>query len=117
MIDKKARTAGFRISDWNSTRDTSYRIAYEYNNRSGDSRNVYFEGTIRKEPTDRPVIVAGFTGHTDPAFPNRTLVRNVGIHNPDILFFSGDQLYEGVGGFEFIVNPSTWPSLTTCVNG
>ena len=99
LIDKKARTAGFRISDWNSTRDTSYRIAYEYNNRSGDSRNVYFEGTIRKEPTDRPVIVAGFTGHTDPAFPNRTLVRNVGIHNPDILFFSGDQLYEGVGGF------------------
>ena len=99
MIDKKARTAGFRISDWNSTRDTSYRIAYEYNNRSGDSRNVYFEGTIRKEPTDRPVTVAGFTGHTDPAFPNRTLVRNVGIHNPDILFFSGDQLYEGVGGF------------------
>jgi len=99
LIHPQSRTAGFRIENWDSTREIPYRIAYEYNNRSGDTRMEYFTGTIRKEPKGRPVVVAGFTGHTDPAFPNRTLVRNVGIHNPDVLFFSGDQIYEGVGGF------------------
>ena len=99
LIDKNARTATFRIRNWDTTRDTPYRVTYEYNNRSQYARNVHFQGTIRKEPAGRPVIVAGFTGHTDPAFPNRTLVRNVGIHDPDILFFSGDQIYEGVGGY------------------
>ncbi|MEE8453074.1 MAG: hypothetical protein V3R99_14205, partial [Thermoguttaceae bacterium] len=43
--------------------------------------------------------VAGFTGNTDPAFPNALLAGNVAKHDPDVLFFSGDQLYEGVGGY------------------
>ena len=99
LIDPHSRTATFRIENWNSTKDVPYRIAYEYDHRNGDATFEYFEGVIRKEPKGRPLVVAGFTGHTDPAFPNRTLVRNVGIHDPDVLFFSGDQIYEGVGGY------------------
>jgi alkaline phosphatase D len=99
LVDPESRTATFRIENWDSTRDVPYRIAYEYDHRNGDATLEYFQGTIRKEPRGRPLVVAGFTGHTDPAFPNRTLVRNVGIHDPDVLFFSGDQIYENVGGF------------------
>ena len=99
LLDPQARTGTFRIANWDSTKDTPYRVAYEFADRHGNSSNEYFHGTIRKEPQGRPLVIAGFTGHTDPAFPNRTLVRNVGIHDPDVLFFSGDQIYEGVGGY------------------
>ncbi|MCP4415953.1 MAG: twin-arginine translocation pathway signal protein, partial [Chloroflexi bacterium] len=45
------------------------------------------------------IIVAGFTGNNDLGFPNNELVEAVKYHNPDVLFFSGDQIYEGVGGY------------------
>ena len=99
LIDPHSRTATFRIENWDSSKDVPYRIAYEYDHLDGDATFEYFEGVIRKEPKGRPLVIAGFTGHKDPAFPNRTLVRNVGIHDPDVLFFSGDQIYEDVGGY------------------
>ena len=46
--------------------------------------------------------MAGFTGNTDPAFPNNLLAENVKKHNPDVLLFTGDQIYESVGGYGII---------------
>ena len=58
---------------------------------------------IRKDPTNKSsLVVAGFTGNQDKGFPNLEIVRNVGIENPDVLFFSGDQIYENVGGYGII---------------
>ncbi|MEA1897568.1 MAG: alkaline phosphatase D family protein, partial [Bacteroidota bacterium] len=55
---------------------------------------------IRKEPLDQEeIVVAGFTGNNDLGFPNNDIVESVKYHDPDILFFSGDQIYEGVGGY------------------
>ena len=96
-IHEEGRTALFRIENWDTTRDVPYRLLY-----SGSE----WTGTVRKEPDGRPVVVAGFTGNTDAGFPNNDLVRNVGIHDPDVLFFSGDQLYESVGGFGIIRTPA-----------
>jgi hypothetical protein len=68
--------------------------------KDGSTTERYFEGIIRKDPTEKKeVVVAGFTGNKATAFPNSKLVENVGIVNPDMLFFSGDQIYEDVGGY------------------
>jgi len=62
---------------------------------------------VRKDPVDKDtLVIAGFTGNTDYGFPNREIVRNVGIHDPDVLFFSGDQIYESVGGYGIIRTPA-----------
>ncbi len=105
-IDPLSRTATFRIEGWDDTRDMSYRIAFENRKRGSDSKEKYFEGIIRKDPKEKKeIVVAGFTGNKDTAFPNDKLVKNVGIVNPDVLFFSGDQIYEDVGGYGIHRNP------------
>ena len=93
-MDPLARTVEFRSERWDSSRDTPYRVRYHWRGEDHE-----FTGTIRKEPAGRPLVVAGFTGNTDPAFPNAKLAENVGIHDPDLLVFTGDQIYEGVGGY------------------
>ncbi|MDP6118080.1 MAG: twin-arginine translocation pathway signal protein, partial [Planctomycetota bacterium] len=99
-IDALSRTATFKITNWDSTRDTPYRLVYTMVTRGGAKTDHAFEGTVRKDPVEKEkVVVAGFTGNTDPAFPNEHLARNVAIHDPDVLLFTGDQIYEGVGGF------------------
>jgi len=98
-IHPLARTATFRIEGWNDAKDTPYRLVYALKEGDGKSRDHYWAGTVRREPVGRGLVVAGFTGNTDQGFPNALLARNVGIHNPDVLFFSGDQIYEGVGGY------------------
>ena len=99
-VDQLSRTATFKIKDWDSRKDTPYRLVYELNTGNGHLTPYYREGIIRKEPWDKnEIVVAGFTGNNDLGFPNNELVKAVAYHNPDILFFSGDQIYEDVAGF------------------
>lgn len=95
-------TAPFRIEDWDDTQDTPYRVRYE---------DATFEGVIRRNPVDKnEIVLAGFTGNhmvahgfgrpgydytTNIWFPHTQVVKNVSFHRPDVLFFSGDQVYEG----------------------
>ncbi len=95
-IDPLARTARFRQEKWDASRDTPYRLSYT----QADGSEAHFEGTIRKDPVDKEsIVVAGFTGNTDYIFPDTKIHDNVAIHNPDVLFFSGDQIYESVAGY------------------
>ncbi len=99
-IDAMARTATFRIENWNSDDDVSYRLAYSLVEGDGQTNENYYTGTIRHEPLEKdPLVVAGFTGNTDYGFPNTEIVAHLKVHQPDMLVFTGDQLYEGVGGF------------------
>ena len=99
-IHELARTATFKIKNWDNTKDVPYRLVYELAVGNGDTENFYRKGTIRKEPFDKDeIVVAAFTGNNDLGFPNNELVDAVKFHDPDILFFSGDQIYEGVGGY------------------
>jgi phosphodiesterase/alkaline phosphatase D-like protein len=95
-------TATFRVADWDSTQDTPYRVTYG---------NSEWSGTIRRDPTEKEtIVVAGFTGNhnnrhglergpfnwkTGMWFPHHDLTAQVAKHKPDVLFFSGDQVYEG----------------------
>jgi alkaline phosphatase D len=105
-------TAPFRIPDWDAARDTRYRVLYQWRTQDSDLRDFTWEGTIRKDPVEKPVIVvAGFTGNHNTRgsvdrgryewtrnglwFPHTDITSNVAKHKPDLLFFSGDQVYEG----------------------
>ena len=114
-IEPLSRTATFRIPNWDVGKDVSYVLAWEQRAKTGKLGRAEFTGTIRRAPVEGDVSVAGFTGNTDPAFPNATLARNVAIHDPDVLFFSGDQLYEGVGGYG-IVRSGKGDNLPRSVN-
>ncbi len=106
-IDPLSRTAHFRLPNWPDQRDVPYQIYYDLGERDGEPRFGTFQGTIRKDPRDKPSLsVAGFTGNTDPAFPNALLVANVAKHDPDLLLFTGDQIYENVGGYGIIRYPA-----------
>lgn len=99
-IDKLSRTATFEINDWLGTEDVSYRIRYSCFTTGSKMDEFIYEGVIRKEPWDKKeLVVAGFTGNNDLGFPNTDIYNSVVKQNPDFLFFSGDQIYEGVGGF------------------
>jgi len=105
-IDKFSRTANFMITNWHGLHDIFYRLSYLELKKDGKNSRNYFNGTIRKNPKNKnEIIVAAFTGNKDFAFPNTEIIKNVTTHNPDLLFFSGDQIYEVNGGYGFVRKP------------
>ncbi len=104
-------TAHLRVGDWDSDRDTPYRVRYDLLVEDGETENSFFDGTIRREPLDKDeFVLAGFTGqHISGGdgswnsghfwYPHNDLTAAVAEHDPDMLFFSGDQVYEsGLAG-------------------
>lgn len=105
-IDPLARTATFRVPGWDDKNDVPYRLAYLMTAKDGTKKEVYYTGTVRKDPVHKDtLVVAAFTGNADYGFPNREIVRNLRHQDPDLLFFSGDNLYEYVGGYPLIREP------------
>ncbi len=100
----------FRVPDWDDSRDTPYRVRYDYEDGPGMPRSAIYEGVIRRDPVDQDqLVLAAFTGcdpvYTSPGsasfdwptgmyFPHEDLTARVAVHDPDLLFFSGDQIYE-----------------------
>lgn len=104
-IDPVSCTATLRVPHWNKKKDIPYQLRLVSRIKSKSTVVDRYQGTIRKDPVDRDLVVAGFTGNTDYGFPNRELAKTVTYQNPDMLFFSGDQLYESVGGYGIIRTP------------
>ncbi len=104
-------TATFRLAEWDSGRDASYRVVFPASASEMRTAGSYWDGTIRRDPVDQPVVsVAGFTGNHNVGhgfgnagfdytsriwFPHGDIVRAVNRQGVDLLFFSGDQVYEG----------------------
>jgi len=100
FIDKDARTATFKIPNWSAEADIPYRISYNIDKGNKPKETHYWEGAFRKDPIDKEeFVVAGFTGNDHLGFPNSDITKQVAYHNPDLLFFSGDQIYEPNGGY------------------
>ena len=105
-IDPMARTATFAVADWPDSLDISYRLAYDLTNAGGNPVEHVLEGTVRRDPVDQEeIVVAGFTGNNDLGFPHADLVRRVAWHDPDILLFTGDNIYESIGGYGYVEGP------------
>lgn len=92
-IDKAAYTAHFHLQDWKQAVDMPYQLRY-----TNGKAHVY-DGMIRKEPVNRPLKFGGLTCQMFMAYPYKPLIDNLQKHDPDILYFSGDQLYEQNGGY------------------
>jgi phosphodiesterase/alkaline phosphatase D-like protein len=105
--DSDACNATFRIPSWDTSREHVYRVICSQPDGSGSSRQYTYEGTIRKEPLDKQDIVIGLlTCIWDFGFPHCDFTKNLAHHRPDILLWTGDQVYESVGGYGFIENRS-----------
>jgi phosphodiesterase/alkaline phosphatase D-like protein len=99
-IDPLSRTAAFRLPDWDDTKDALYRVVYTMPDTTGKPRQYFWEGTVRKDPVDKPqIVVAAFTGNNDLGFPHADVVRHVGHFKPDFLAYTGDQIYERVADY------------------
>ncbi|QGY47110.1 twin-arginine translocation pathway signal [Maribellus comscasis] len=98
-IEPNSRTAVFKLENWDDTKDTEYRIEYIETDKTGKKTPDYYAGTIRKDPVDKPLKFGGLTCQFHFGFPYTPLVENLKKLNPDILYFSGDQIYEGNGGY------------------
>ncbi len=85
-------TAPFRVEGWDDTRDAAYRVAH--------GKSAFYEGRIRANPVDKEeIVVAGFTGNSirpehGGDIPRTDLHENIRTIDPDLLFFSGDQVYD-----------------------
>ena len=105
VIDPLACTAAFRVSRWDDTRDIPYRLVYPLLSAGGGQVEHYFIGTIRKDPREKTAItVAAFTGNNDFGFPHADVMRHVRFHQPDLLAFTGDQIYERTGDYGEVRN-------------
>lgn len=106
QIEPDSRTAVFKLENWDASKDTKYRVEYIEKGKDGTEMPDYYEGTIRKDPVDRPLKFGGLTCQFHYGFPYTPLVQNLTQLNPDILYFSGDQIYEGNGGYPIKREPA-----------
>lgn len=97
VIDPLARTATFRIPNWDSSRDHYFRLLYRDRFTGYEQR---YAGKVPADPVDAPeLVVAAFTGNNDFGFPHADIVRHVSVHKPHLLVFTGDQIYERTGDY------------------
>ena len=81
-------SAHFRLEGWDATKTVPYRV------RHGEKS--MFEGSIRKDPRDKPVIVVASLScnSNQNRGPRADMVANLKQQDPDLLFFAGDQSYD-----------------------
>lgn len=109
-------TVTFKVENWRYQTDMPYRVEYTLK-RKKDKRYA-IEGIIKKDPFDKDKLVmtsmscveqvikptrtswVGVDGEWFPwdwgvLYPHVKLVERLKKHNPDVMFFAGDQVYEG----------------------
>ena len=97
-MDPDARTLQFQVEGRDPGVEARYRVLL------GDA--APYEGLLRAQPDDDELVLGAmncqkvFTGdlkwnHTGIWMPHKETVESVGWHDPDMLFFAGDQIYEG----------------------
>lgn len=81
-------SALFRIEDWDSSKDISYRLLH--------GEKATFEGLIRKDPKDKnEIVLAALSCNSNQDRGDRDkYVKNINHQDPDIVFFAGDQSYD-----------------------
>jgi len=105
-VDPLARTARFKIKDWKAGKDVPYRVECSCVGSDGEVALFHYDGVFRKAPVGKKdFVIAAFTGNKDGGFPHTPLVAHVAKIDPDLLFFSGDQIYEMVGGYGLVRSP------------
>ncbi len=105
-LDPDAWVATFRIPKWDAKTATPYKLVYRERHTDGPETPDEWTGTIRANPVGRPLRMAALTCQNDYGFPYEPVARNVAKMDPDLVYFSGDQIYESHGGFGIIRDPA-----------
>jgi len=105
-LDPEAWTATFRVANWDPTRATPFRVIYNEKHADGEATDHAWDGTIRADPVGRPLRIGALTCQNAVGFPYQPVADNLVNLDPDLLYFSGDQLYESHGGFGVIRKPA-----------
>jgi hypothetical protein len=103
-----SRTVNFRVKGWKADRDHRFLVRCRLRDRLGVETDHDYAGQVRAEPdADGEPIVIGliscmknFTGQlawnsSSIWFPHQQVADGVASHDPDLLCFAGDQIYEG----------------------
>ena len=105
-LDTDAWTAVFRIANWDASQEYPYRVIYKSKALNGSETPHEWTGTIQAEPKGRPLRLAALTCQKDYGFPYEPVANNVAAMKPDLVYFSGDQIYENHGGFGIVRDPA-----------
>jgi len=105
-LDPDAWVATFRIPNWDQKQVARYKLVYRERHRDGSETINEWTGVIRSNPVGRPLRMAAMTCQNDYAFPYEPVVKNVAKLDADLVYFSGDQIYENHGGFGIIREPA-----------
>lgn len=85
-IDRLTATALFTLESWPSHSRVFFRVTWDNSN---------WEGVFRAEPKEGSILkLAGLSCHKDIGWPWTEAIGEVIAHDPDLVFFSGDQIYE-----------------------
>lgn len=106
QLDPDAWTATFRIANWDEKTETPYRLVYREKHVDGSESESVWSGKIKANPSGRPLRIGALTCQNHYGFPYEPVADNVTRLDPDLLYFSGDQLYESHGGYGLIRDPA-----------
>ena len=104
-MEMDSRTATFRVEKWDSSQEKEYRVSYSYTDISGKEKIHEYSGRIKREPVDRPLKMGVLTCQFNTGFPYSPVFKNLKQKEPDLLYFSGDQIYETNGGYQIKREP------------
>lgn len=105
QLDADAWVATFRIANWEEQSDKPFRVVYLEQHKDGSETPDIWEGIIKANPQGKRLKMAALTCQNDYSFPYTPVEQNVRALQPDIVFFSGDQIYESHGGFGIVRAP------------
>jgi len=105
-LDTDAWVATFQVPNWNADLESKYRLVYLEKHKDGSASRNEWGGIIKANPVGRPLRLGALTCQNDYAYPYEPVAENLIKLDPDMLYFSGDQLYENHGGFGIIREPA-----------
>ncbi len=117
VIDPVSYTARFVVNNWDASESHQYRVVTQRSQTQ--TPPSYFSGIVKRDPTDESEVIIGLyncrPGIIDSAeegwiqqnftkpftwtrdrivFPHEELITNSMQHNPHVVAFVGDQIYE-----------------------
>jgi len=108
VYEPLSHTIGFRVPQWSATKSLPFRVRVSLGNQDGPKKDYTYIGMVRGEPEldGRPIriglisCVKNFTGElawnsTSIWYPHADVARGLLSQDPDLVFFAGDQIYEG----------------------
>lgn len=105
-LNTDAWTSTFRVANWDEKKETPFKLVYREEHSDGTHTTDEWAGKIKANPAGRPLRLGALTCQNHYAFPYEPVANNVTKLDPDMLYFSGDQLYESHGGFGIIRDPA-----------